>query len=467
MTSNSVIFGNEEVLSAVSLMACTVVIGGIGNLLVVTVQLLRTTSLGAKWNRRQRQLQVRSEVAYSDFGTVVLAISDLFVCLIIIPSTITMELIAFRIQNDILCKLYYVLFVTNTTFSSLLISAVALDRYLYICHSLRHLLTLFRAKMLVLSLAIFSLVIGSMAGSVVSLKHVHTNITNGTSSSPMESEEVCEETEYVSNITDFQKTFTVIVRRVNHGSFLVCIIIVTILYAFVFWAIVTAHARKQRLVYIPTTDNKEPQGTYPETFSSVKIKTNLSPTGNALGQKGLHQYRRKSLHRTVIQRAHCTFQNFRSALMLFLIALVYIITFVPSLIIANGWIPQNLVLLYLYYVNSAANPCIYAAFSSSFRRMVICLFTEAFCSRDDTLYHISVGREGGQRHGNQCNVPLPQSAQRSNRKNGLLKNTGTVMVKQVEPCPFDKQNDVISSRQSPRRISQLQQHHAINQSIPH
>ena len=151
--SNAAVFSDVEVKRAIVMMCIVIVIGSIGNALVITVLCIKNSSANSRWNRYRRQQRSTAEdlsesVSMSrdktlDFFVLVLAISDTLVCTLIIPSTIVMEIYRFRIVNDILCKLYYVLFVTNTTFSSLLISAVALDRYLFICHSLKHILTLF------------------------------------------------------------------------------------------------------------------------------------------------------------------------------------------------------------------------------------------------------------------------------------------------------------------------------------
>lgn len=378
MTSNTQVFGEDEVVAVVIMMICVVFVGGIGNILVIIVECIKKIPPGSKLGRRRRRNRrnqsgtmedfVPSSDKTLDFFILVLAISDLVVCLVIIPATIQMELNQFRMEIDFLCKLFYVLFVANTTFSSLLISVVALDRYLYICHSLKRILTLFRAKMLVISLSLFAIFIGVMAGTAVSVKPTPPEI-NSTEIYP-EPILVCEEVEFISNITVFQKTFSTIVKRVNHGCFFVCILIVTILYSLVFWAIVSARGRRHRLIVKKTCSNA------PDSNGDVipQIRTSRSSSTPA--------NRMFSLSEKVVERAQCTFQNIRSALMLFVIALVYIVTFVPVLLMTNELLPQNLFLMYLYYVNSAANPCIYAAFSKSFRSGVADLIRDCFPRTD-------------------------------------------------------------------------------------
>ncbi|CDS41334.1 orexin receptor type 2 [Echinococcus multilocularis] len=379
--SNSAIFSDVEVFHAIAVMVAVIVIGSIGNTLVISVLCLKNFSVNSRWNqyRRRNQFNIpeNSETGAFDrdktldFFILVLAVSDLLVCVVIIPSTITMEIHQFRISVDVLCKLFYVLFVTNTTFSSLLISAVALDRYLFICHSLKHILTLIRAKILVSTLALFSLCVGIAAGSVVGVKAIHHNATEDN----VTTNYICEENEYVREISELQKTVSQIIKYLNHACYLACILIVLILYSCVFWAIVTSRSRSQKL-----------------TMSSQKSRQNgrnSSLTGKSTANSRMSRQRIANLPAKLRQKAQFTLQNLRSALMLFIIALVYILTFVPSLVIANGWAPQNLVLLYLYYVNSAANPCIYAIFTPSFRQMVAVLFRNCFCKGRSTQPPIS------------------------------------------------------------------------------
>ncbi|VDD79479.1 unnamed protein product [Mesocestoides corti] len=364
--SNSAIFSDDEVARAVAVMAAVIVIGCIGNTLVIVVLCLKNSSTNSRWNRYRRRQQ-NGDADTSTFGRdktldffiLVLAGSDLLVCVIIIPSTITMELYQFRISIDILCKLFYIMFVTNTTFSSLLISAVALDRYLFICHSLKQILTLLRAKILVSTLAIFSLCVGIAAGCVVGVKSIQAN--NSGISNPQNY--ICEENEYVRGISELQKTVSQIIKYINHACYLACILIVLILYSCVFRAIVSSRSRRDKLA---VQQRQQQNGS---DSSEQRKPENARPSRQLM----------VSFSTKIIQKAQFTLQNLRSALMLFIIALVYILTFVPALVIANGWAHQNLVLFYLYYVNSAANPCIYAIFTPSFRQFVATIFRDCFC----------------------------------------------------------------------------------------
>ncbi|VDL18996.1 unnamed protein product [Hymenolepis diminuta] len=379
-SSNSVVVADEEIYQAVTMMAVVIIIGTIGNTLVISVLCIKNSSANSRWNRYRRQ-QRSGETNNAgtgafdrdktlDFFVLVLAISDLFVCVVIIPSTITIEIFKYRISIDFLCKMFYVFLVANTTFSSLLISTVALDRYLFICQSLKRIITLIRAKVLVTTLALFSLGVGIAAGCAVGIK--------------MEDDgkgiqHICDEIEYIDGISYLRKKLSQVIKYFNHACFLACILIVIVLYSCVFWAIVSTRSRGHKLtVPVSIHGPNEKKSTY-DSKSSGNIKDS--------------RRRRSSVPSKFRQKAQFTLQNLRSVLMLFIIAIVYILTFVTSLIIANAWTKMNLVLFYLYYINSAANPCIYAIFTPSFRQTVVVLIRSCCCLKDHITHPPIVGRD--------------------------------------------------------------------------
>ena len=90
----------------------------------------------------------------------VLAFVDFTTCLVVIPFTIYMEYTRFRINYDILCKTYQFLITSNIPFSALIMAAIAIDRYLCICHPFLHALNLERAKYVTAGLGLFSVGLG-------------------------------------------------------------------------------------------------------------------------------------------------------------------------------------------------------------------------------------------------------------------------------------------------------------------
>ncbi|VDO08580.1 unnamed protein product [Rodentolepis nana] len=404
-SSNSVVVADEEIYQAVAMMAIVIIIGTIGNALVISVLCIKNSSGNSRWKRYRRQQRI-SEINQAemgafgrdktlDFFVLVLAISDLFVCVIIIPSTITIELFKYRISIDLLCKMFYVFLVANTTFSSLLISTVALDRYLFICHSLKHILTLIRAKVIGTTLALFSLGVGIAAGCAVGIK---------TEDDGEVVQHICDEIEFIDGISHLQRRLSRVIKYFNHACFLASILIVIVLYSRVFWAIVVTRSRSHKLSVSVSIHRQSGKKSAYDSKSSSNGKDS--------------RHRRTSIPSRFRQKAHFTFQNLRSAIMLFVIAVVYILTFVTSLIIANGWIKMNLVLLYLYYINSAANPCIYAIFTPSFRQTVATLFRSCCCQKDSIDQTSAIGRDS--KHSDSGSRNIVQNSQTWSHSRGKI-----------------------------------------------
>lgn len=65
---------------------------------------------------------------------IVLALVDFITCLVIMPLTTYMEYFDFHVTSDFLCKVYQFLITSNIPFSALIMVAIAVDRYLSICH---------------------------------------------------------------------------------------------------------------------------------------------------------------------------------------------------------------------------------------------------------------------------------------------------------------------------------------------
>jgi len=52
--------------------------------------------------------------------------------------------------------------------------------------------------------------------------------------------------------------------------------------------------------------------------------------------------------------------NLRTAATLFVVTVVFIITFTPGFLMSLDWLPWNTTVFYLYFANNVANPFIYS-----------------------------------------------------------------------------------------------------------
>ncbi|XP_018647455.1 hypothetical protein Smp_178070, partial [Schistosoma mansoni] len=84
----------------------------------------------------------------------------------------------------------------------------------------------------------------------------------------------------------------------------------------------------------------------------------------------------EKLHRSIKTiKENITFQNLKTASMLFVVAIVYIVTFIPAMLMAIQYVPLYLPIFYLYYINNAINPIIYGFMNRNFRtdiQLLIC-----------------------------------------------------------------------------------------------
>jgi len=52
--------------------------------------------------------------------------------------------------------------------------------------------------------------------------------------------------------------------------------------------------------------------------------------------------------------------NLKTAAMLFVVTVVFVVTFLPAFLMALRLIPYNIIVFYLYFANNVANPVIYS-----------------------------------------------------------------------------------------------------------
>ncbi|XP_033748291.1 uncharacterized protein LOC117333218 [Pecten maximus] len=66
--------------------------------------------------------------------------------------------------------------------------------------------------------------------------------------------------------------------------------------------------------------------------------------------------------------------HIKTTQVLFIVTLVYVISFLPTFLMSNNVIPNNRVIYYMYFINNASNPIIYSFMNQRFRMEVAKLF---------------------------------------------------------------------------------------------
>ena len=81
-------------------------------------------------------------------------------CLVIIRFTVSAIYLEYFLTYDIVCRVYQFLITCNMPLSALIMVAIAVDRYVCICHPFVHIMTVPRAKYILYILAGFAIVLG-------------------------------------------------------------------------------------------------------------------------------------------------------------------------------------------------------------------------------------------------------------------------------------------------------------------
>jgi len=132
-----------SVLVVVGYLSVLAAVGSAGNALVLCV-----------FSKKKDKLT-------STLFIIALAAVDFITCVVVMPFTIYMEYVDFHVSSDVCCKLYQFLITCNIPFSALVMVAIAVDRYLCICHPFVRVLTLDRAKVLIGFLAAVAASLGA------------------------------------------------------------------------------------------------------------------------------------------------------------------------------------------------------------------------------------------------------------------------------------------------------------------
>lgn len=408
--------GTTEVFVVIGLLASLCVIGTVGNALVLYV-----------YSKKKDKM-------VSTLFILILAIVDFTTCTVIMPFTIYMEYVDFNVGFDIVCKVYQFFITSNIPFSALIMVAIAIDRYLCICHPFLHALNLHRAKVMTSCLAISAASLGiivSMMYGVYQLAAVSSSSISSTSSmlsadnvtvaSPSSihgipsstaapSLATTTTTTEMANTTSLpngrrilytsqcapnelivSKTFTWYYQKFYTGMYLVCLIIVIVLYTLIYNSVLSRRAKraKQKSKALPIVTRPETADTgttCEETLltavdveneetcangNSTKIELS-SGVGrkkpNKKDSRRMKEERKKEKERKKSKKCDKTrMANLKTAAMLFVVTVVFILTFLPAFLMALQMIPYNMIVFYMYFANNCANPVIYSFMNRNFR----------------------------------------------------------------------------------------------------
>lgn len=335
-------YSSAELYAVLAILSLFSVLGTVGNALVIYV-----------FGRRKEKLT-------STVFILTLAGTDFITCLVIVPFTLVMEAIDFRIQYDFPCKVYKFLITSNVPFSAFIMVAIAVDRYLCICHPFLHAMNIFRAKVIIAALALLATTLGiitSLAFGVQMSEPVYNNATGRWVNHTVE----CD-----TNVEIISEEFRMTYQKVYAALFLTPLVIVGVLYGLIYRSVLMRRAARLRQKYDKASACAE--HSVEETQMTV-----LNGNGNGeTHENGLTVKEKRK--RKASKKDRNRMANMRTACMLFVVTLVFVICFLPAWLMAHKIVPFSPIVFYMYFMYNVANPIIYAFMNQTFRDDLRSLF---------------------------------------------------------------------------------------------
>lgn len=385
-----------EMIALLTVLSLFTVVGSVGNGLVLFV-----------FSR------VRDKTTAQLF-ILALALIDLFTCMVIIPFTMFVEYTRYDIKYDFLCKLYQFLITFNVPLAAFIMVAIAVDRYFSICHPFLHAVTPRRARLTVFCLCIFAFSLGTITalgygyGPYTTVGNVSVGVNSsgevllttasafdGSSSSSNASAVfggvgvVVEGAGQAEVLSACQPMGNIIsMKNLNYyqkfyaSFYLLSLLAVFVIYAFIYRSVVRRREwRRRQRSNRPATKSVVTMVTEVE---EVELRAkNGAPAANCSNSNGNGgksgncnvtacsetQSLNSSEKKASKERRDFNFlANIRTAAMLFVVTLVFIVSFLPAWLMAVRVLTYHIVVFYLYFVYNVANPVIYAFMNHAFRK---------------------------------------------------------------------------------------------------
>ncbi|XP_067659677.1 cholecystokinin receptor-like [Haliotis asinina] len=377
--------------------------------IVVTVMLVTYSIVGVFGNAIAFYIFFRRrDKSTSVIFILALAGCDFFTCLVIIPYTIAFEMLRTVVVYDVFCKLFVFFQTSNIPFSACIMVAIAFDRYFCICHPFLHVFTIARAKITVGCLVLMSVTFGTLTSlsfgvyvneyiNMTAYANITWNLTEtevlhySALDAPVKDPGtyvVADTPAKYENITHYEiseirvvysgacginefivsEEFTNGYQMVYTAVYMISFITVTVLYALIYKSILMRRAkkakRKKRSHYHSVAGA---EGTPGETQMTT-LNGNARAENNDLpGENQTQAASKGSVKRQSTLRETNLYANIKTAAMLFVVTLVFIIAFLPSWLMAHKLLTFRLVVFYMYFTYNVANPVIYAFMNQTFR----------------------------------------------------------------------------------------------------
>lgn len=389
LTNATDIYEDRPFLAVMGMLAFFSVLGTAGNSMVLYVYVRK-----------------RHKLAATVF-IISLAGTDFMTCLVIVPYTIAVEYLNNVINYDIICKLYMFFITSNVPFAAFIMVAIAVDRYLCICHPFRHLMNAQRAKRITLSLAGVSFLLGILTSLNFSVYKISTvndcnidkaplvrnlsesRFLNASSLLTPNYLKATRKLFQLNKILEYEETHTLTKcysSRIDYTGkcqtseiilsegflttyqilyaclFLIALIMVFILYGLVYRSVLVRRAKRRRQRSSTHTTSVRKESWFSENRPSLT---------NIFSKKCSDAHEKHpdvEIARQLTIREKGLVANIRTAAMLFVVTAVFTVAFLPAWLMAHKVVRYNMIVFYMYFSYNVANPIIYAFMNKAFRR---------------------------------------------------------------------------------------------------
>jgi cholecystokinin A receptor len=359
---------------AIAMLAVFSVTGTIGNALVLYVY--------SHFKRDRTSTIFILTLAGIDFTT----------SLVTMPFSIVVEMMAYVVKYDAVCKIYHFLLASTVPLSAFIMVAIALDRYLCISHPFLHMrvMTAKKARIIVAALTGLAVTFGildcldtGMFKWIVVHSHIpatndQTHFDNDSmtstdaivlaNTSARGSTRILFDSGVCSyNYLILGRTFTLYYINAYIALFGICAVSVVILYALIYRTLLAR--MRAHIKVVPSgcgfwrccckPSNAPDQEDHAHAGNNIQTGTNehlLHPRGN----NSVYREKTKKVQR----------DNIRTAFRLSIVAVVFIAAYLPASLILFRVLEYNALVFYLYFIYNVANPAIYAFTDSSFREQL-------------------------------------------------------------------------------------------------
>lgn len=366
---------HREKMAVIGILSFFTVLGSVGNSMVLYVYVRKRNKLA------------------STIFIITLAGTDLMTCVIIIPYTMTVEYLDYYLQYDIFCKPYMFLITTNVPFSAFIMVAIAVDRYLCICHPFMHLLNAKRAKCVIFILGMSAVTLGiitmlcykiyryepsgsddnnnediisRLEANLTSLEGAYNTTLLGKPSNtksqlnPEDYEALSLNGQCLPYSNIFSDAFVDMYQKIYSSFFVIVIVTVIVLYVMIYRFVSVRRAKRQRM--------RSRRSGYASCRETSYVETRVSFSNGCAKTEVSESLRKSEAARQQTIREKGLVANVRTAGMLFVVTAVFIVVFLPAWLMAHQVIPYNAVIFYFYFFYNVANPIVYAFMNKSFRR---------------------------------------------------------------------------------------------------